>query len=201
MTTPATPRQQAYQRDSANIHQAWKSIGSPSLRTICEVAVGPWSLLSRFEGLSQRALFVEPDPQMAAEAAINFPWAEILRVAVAASVGTANLRKLKGASYIKGIPWAPMFAKSQEKCRAAGKVTVPTMPFNMIDDGQIDVLNLDCEGSEWFVISNMSSRPLLIQIELYPANNWHRELVAWFAENGYVEIKRWGRSNIIYRRA
>ncbi len=195
-----TERQQAYQRDSIHIYKAWQALGSPALRTICEVAVGPWSLLSRFEGQCNRALFIEPDPQMARDAEINFPWAQILRVAIAEQLGTANLRQLKGASYIKGIPWAPMFKKKfQARARAAGKIAVPTMPFNLVDDGEIDILNLDCEGSEWFVLVNLLSRPRIIQIELYPENHYAKQIKAWMQDNGYQSVGTWGRGNVIYQ--
>lgn len=45
-------------------------------------------------------------------------------------------------------------------------VPVPCMTWDEIDTGQFEVLLLDMEGSEWAVISQLVSRPLVITIEM-----------------------------------
>lgn len=194
-------KKEKYRLQARHLHGVWEEMGRPELRTICECAVGPHALLAPFEGCAERALFVEPDPKMAAAARREYPWAEVLEVAVADSYGTANLRRLNGMSYVKGIAWAPAFDACPKRARAAGKVKVATVPFSSIDDGRIDLLNLDVEGSEWAVLRGMQSRPKLIQIELERRNAHYQEIRAWLGENGYSEVKTWGNANSIQVRS
>ena len=194
-------KKEIYGKQALHVQGVWEELGRPPLRTICECATGPWSLLAGFEGLARRTLLIEPDPEMAAAARRNYPWAEVRQVAVAREFGTANLRKLNGSSYIKGIPWAPAFDVCPDKARKAGKVPVATVPFSVLDDGEIDLLNLDCEGSEWYVLEKMKSRPRILQVELYPKHGHHREISAWLEAHGYQVAKRWGNANLILTRA
>ena len=174
-----------YQADTRNLLNAYKKLGSPPLRTICECAVGPFSLLVPYAAVAGRTILIEPDPAMAAQARGIYPWAEVFETAIAAAGGTAVLRRLYGSSFISGIPFAP--AKSANFARAArsAKIEVKTMPFSEIDDGKIDLLNLDCEGSEWFVLSSMISRPLMIYVELCRKNHYRTQILQWFRDNGY----------------
>lgn len=190
-------KQEVYAKQALHLQGVWEELGSPPLRTICECATGPWSLLAPFQGKAQRTILIEPDPDMAAAARRNYPWAEVRQVAIAREYGTANLRKLHGSSYIKGIPWAPAFDAFPAKARKAGKVPVATVPFSVVDDGEIDLLNLDCEGSEWFVLEKMTSRPRILQIELYAKHGHHSEISGWLEANGYQVAKRWGNANLI----
>lgn len=199
--TPELSQEQVYELQSRHLYKAWQDIGRPRLRTISECAVGPWSLLKPFEGKADRTLLIEPDPLMAAAAAKALPWAEIAQVAIGDQPGRVNLRRLNGSSYITGIPWAPAFDAMRAKARRARKIPVEAVRFSDLDDGRIDVLNLDCEGSEWYVLKHLVSRPELIQIELYRKHGHFDEITAWLAENGYAKIRTWGNANRIYRRA
>lgn len=194
-------KKEVYYLQSRHITEAWEALGKPEARTICECAVGPWSLLQRFDGLCDRAIFIEPDPKMAEAARGNYPWAEVFQLAISDHNGKANLRKLRGSSYIKGIKWSPAFKAFPNKARRAGKVSVRTVKFDTVDDGKIDILNLDCEGSEWFVLENMRSRPFLLQIELYAEHGYYDEITAWLIENNYELAGTWGNANFIYRRS
>jgi len=178
----------------------WTDMGKPALRTVCECAVGPGAQVSAFKKFAKKSLLIEPDPDMARDASTNYPWAEVVQVAIASDYGKANLRKMRGQSYIKGIKWAPAFSTpaSQHRLKTAGKVPVETVPFSAVDDGEIDLINIDCEGSEWFVLETMLSRPLLLQIEFYENHGYYREITDWLAENNYRPVKYWGNSNVIY---
>jgi FkbM family methyltransferase len=199
-TDEEVSKEEMYYLQSRHIYNAWDQQGRPELRTICECAVGPHSLLVRFKGLAERTVLIEPDPDMARKARRRYPWAELMEVAVTEQYGTVNLRRLEGSSYVKGLPWAPAFDRFPRRARAAGKVAVAGVPFTAIDDGRIDLINLDCEGGEWYVLQGMTSRPLILQIELYEKHGHYREIIAWIRENGYQEMARWGNANIIYRR-
>ncbi|MDQ7057245.1 MAG: FkbM family methyltransferase, partial [Ghiorsea sp.] len=60
--------------------------------------------------------------------------------------------------------------------------------FNEIDDGTIELLSIDTEGSEWFVIKNMISRPSVIPIETHGGtytNPYLSEIQQWLSKNHY----------------
>lgn len=190
-----------YHLQSRHIHNAWKNYGSPALRTICECAVGPHSLLCRFEGKADRAVFIEPDPDQARAATFTYPWAEVMPIAVMMEHGTVNLKKMSGSSFIGSIPWSPAIKSNPKGVAKAKEISVVAVPFNLIDDGMIDIINIDCEGAEWFVLANMRSRPFLIQIELYKDNAHFDDITKWISDNEYEEVARWGNANFIYLRS
>jgi len=63
--------------------------------------------------------------------------------------------------------------------------------FHHFDDGTFDLVKIDTEGSDWFVIKHMMSRPKLFIFESYirPMRNpFEREIDEWAAAHGYKEI-------------
>lgn len=69
-------------------------------------------------------------------------------------------------------------------------ITVKTITFDKIDPGNIDVLFIDTEGSEYFVLQNMISRPLIISIETHYnnyINPYINEINQWMLTNNYYE--------------
>lgn len=192
-------KKEATESHVKHLLKVWEDMGSPALRTVCECAVGPGAQVSAFKDHAQRTLLIEPDPEMAQDARTNYPWADVAQVAIAENFGKANLRKMRGQSYIKGIKWAPAFSTpaSQHRLATAGKVPVSTVPFSEVDDGQIDLINIDCEGSEWFVLKTMVSRPRFLQIEFYKNHGYYNEITQWLADNNYKAVATWGNSNAI----
>lgn len=189
-----------YVLQSRHIRKAWQSLGSPEIRTAVECAVGPYPLILPLKESSEKMIFIEPNPKLARAARKHWPWAEIHQVGIGPVEESRNLRILHGQSYIKGIKWAPVFSTNPKKARRGKKVAVKMVRFSSIDDGRIDVLNLDMEGSEWYVLMDLASRPMLIQIELYKRNGYYREICSWLKRNDYHTIAKWGNANRILRR-
>lgn len=195
---PDSPAYLRYVSQPRHLMSAWEDAGRPALRTVCECAVGPFSLVSGFAEHCRRLLLIEPDPRMARHARLDHPTADVVEAAITDDEGTANLRQLNGASYIKGIGWAPAFQPQHVgRIKRAGKVRVKTLPFCAVDDGEIDLMNLDCEGSEWFVLKNMISRPAILQIELYQEHANYAEIQQWLDVNAYMAHATWGNANRI----
>lgn len=68
-------------------------------------------------------------------------------------------------------------------------IEVETVTFDKIDSGDIDVLFIDIEGSEYFVIKNLVSRPKIISIESdYQnyINPYLSEIENWMKQNNYM---------------
>jgi FkbM family methyltransferase len=150
--------------------------------TVCECSVGPLeiSIAPSFVGKCDRLLLIEPEPRMAAEAERALG-TKILKVAVGMEPGRHTMVYNNGSSYLKDT-WAP--TPTGEKTFEVDVVT-----FDTLDDGQIDILNLDCEGQEWSVLSRMKSEPKLLAIENCDDNPYYREICQWLKEHDYV--MRW----------
>jgi len=69
---------------------------------------------------------------------------------------------------------------------------VPARTFDNYDDGDIDILAVDIEGAEWYVIEKLKSRPAIICLEthykppLY-VNSFMKEIDNWLIENDYIK--------------
>jgi len=150
--------------------------------TVCECSVGPLeiSIAPGFVGKCDRLLLIEPEPHMAAEAerALN---TKVLRVAIDFQPGRRIMVYNNGSSYLKDT-WAPTQTGESH-------FLVDAVTFDTLDDGQIDILNLDCEGSEWAALSRMRSEPKLLAIENCDDSPYYHEICQWIKEHGY--IMRW----------
>lgn len=150
--------------------------------TVCECSVGPLEISTSpgFVGKCDRLLLIEPEPHMAGEAerVLRTP---VIRVAVGLEKGKATMAYNNGSSYLDGT-WAPTPTKK-------GEFMVDVVTFDTLDDGQIDILNLDCEGQEWAVLSHMISKPKLLAIENCDDSPYYQEICQWLKGHDY--IMRW----------
>ena len=114
-----------------------------------------------------------------------------------------------GSSYIDGIN-SPYLNKRYDEDRIFQETKeeeVKTRTFDEFDDGTIDMLFLDCEGCEWFVIKNMKSRPQVISLETgkdvvkdkvkEAINPFYNEIEEWMKDNNYKPCMQVG-SDTIY---
>ena len=77
-------------------------------------------------------------------------------------------------------------------------IDVPVRKISEFDTGDIDLVTMDMEGGEWYVMKHLVSRPKAIMTEWTNPdgkylNPFADEMLAWAAENGYRE---WGMSYI-----
>lgn len=150
-------------------------------RTVCECSVGPFheSIAPNFQGKCDRLLLIEPQPRYADEAERNLK-IPVHRVAVAMQPGRGIMvenNENGGATALKDT-WSPNACDGKE-------IEVDITTFDTLDDGQIDIFNLDCEGQEWAVISKMRSMPKLFTIEIHHKNPNKTNIKAWLLSHGY----------------
>jgi methyltransferase FkbM-like protein len=148
-------------------------------RTFCECAVGPIeiSVARGFIGHCRHMILIEPNPTLASNAAYLLK-CPVLKTAVGFQHGIVSLVENGGSSYIAGT-WAPT-PVAQGIVHATDCIT-----FDEVDDGEIDILALDCEGMEWAVLSRMRSIPELLTIEIWEGNPYKREIYDWLRDHNY----------------
>ncbi len=163
-----------------------------SPRTVCECAIGPIDISmlklfctsdGRLDGC-RKLIGIEPHPQLMATAKSHLPSSAILiEKAIASNSGEKHRALVDngGSSYLQGT-WSPT-------PRHQGGVffDVECIEFGDVDDGEIDILCLDCEGMEMRALSTMKSRPVMILIEIWKSNPFALHLEQWLESNGYVQ--------------
>jgi FkbM family methyltransferase len=159
----------------------------------CEIGVGP--LAMAFSALlwdkpNIEVLMFEPHPifyKELAEAAKNRPNVTVHNVAIGDDDGTMELFDEGTSSALADIasPVAQHFKKSPDKKK---KFTVDVKRLINYDFGQIDILRLDSEGSEWFALKHMISRPRDIVVET------HNDIATYINPHLY-EIHEWAKAN------
>jgi hypothetical protein len=83
------------------------------------------------------------------------------------------------------------------------KFVVEARTFDQIDDGTIDLLSVDVEGSEWFVLKHMTSRPSVISIETHGSlyrNPFFDQISEWMKANNYVLLYKATSDSVFVKR-
>ena len=160
-----------------------KAYNIPEGAEIVEVGVGPLdiSILPYFSGHGFRLTGIDPNPEICATARAGMPDVTIIEKAVYCESGhILQLSNNSGSSGIIG-EWMPTTG-------GKGAFDVETIDFAEIDSGNIAILNVDCEGSEHYVLEALKSRPTLIGIELWPQYPKAQWCENWLLDNGYSPI-------------
>lgn len=139
-----------------------------------------------------KSTFVEPDPSSIKEIKKYFKGMDkvnIHPVAVFDKSGSVELVQRKASTYLKVLEASPAIVNDEYITNDNDTFVVDAITFDEIDDGSIDLLSIDIEGGEWFVIKHMVSRPLVLSIETHGAmytNPYIDEINQWMIENKYI---------------
>jgi len=151
--------------------------------TVCEIGIGPLriSALPWLAGTAAHLVGVDPVREFVDAAREALPDARIVHAAVCDRADTTVRISVNGGSSAIMGAWCPTRG-------GARIVEVPAVRMSQIDDGTVDVLNIDCEGAEHHVLAHLVSAPAVIGIELwpqYPKRGW---CLAWLREHEYRPI-------------
>jgi FkbM family methyltransferase len=109
---------------------------------------------------------------------------------------------LEGAtSYVDGLI-SPIVANDGHQPSSERTIEVEARTFDEFDDGTIDIIDIDVEGAEWYVIERMRSRPKVIGVEMAwnrYVNPHAKEIEKWMSDNHYIPFKQDGAASL-YRR-
>jgi FkbM family methyltransferase len=179
-----------------------------TIRHVCEVGVYTPERSNVLEFITRdklRATLVEPDPQRIAAIKKYFaayPGVTLIPYAVYDHNGTLELAQRGESTFATALPFSPAVINDQYQVKKEDTFSVPCKRFDEMDDGSIDLLHIDTEGCEWYVLKYLKSRPLVISLETHGksySNPYLKEILDWMERNGY---QRWcvGRSDSIFRR-
>jgi FkbM family methyltransferase len=151
-----------------------------------------------------RATLVEADPLTVDKIRAHFAGRDNLTVHAAAVCdfhGEVELRRAGPSTFIQGLH-SPAVVNDGYQARPNDAFTAPAILFSEVDDGSIDLLSIDIEGAEWFVLQHLKSRPAVISVETHGAryqNPRLGEIEAWMSANGY-EAWYLDRTDTVYAR-
>ena len=139
-----------------------------------------------------RTTLVEPDPNSIALIKSQFADYDnvtLYECALCDFNGQVELCQRQSSTFISALPVSPALVNDDYDIKQTDKFTAEARLFSEIDDGTIDLLSVDTEGSEWFVIKHMTSRPVVISIETHGGmyvNPYMNKLQQWMDEHNYI---------------
>lgn len=137
-----------------------------------------------------KTLLVEADPKTVEKIKARFgSFKNVVckPVAVFDYNGTVKLAQRASSTFISTLK-SPAVVNDSYTIKEEDEFEVPAITFDTIDDGKIDLLSIDIEGAEWFVLKHMKSRPAVISIEThgkYYINPYFEQIDQWMDTNGY----------------
>jgi FkbM family methyltransferase len=160
---------------------------------VCEIGVylPEYSNVAGWIERSVRTTLVECDPRTVA--ALEARWGHcahvrIVGVAVADSPGTLTVHRAGASTFGANVPQSPATVNDGYRIEHGESFTAPAVTFDTLDDGTINVLVIDIEGAEWFVLRHLVSRPAIISVETHGKrylNPFAREIAKWMQAEGY----------------
>jgi len=175
------------------------------IRTVCEVGTGGDTAVHQSRNLheiSDNLILVEPNPKSFATLNFNFgnnPKFKLYEAAISSRSGVGKyynwLHDSENASgFIEGQESPMMVNHGYVPNDTKDSIEVKFLKFSEIDDGKIDILFVDTEGSEWFVLRDMISKPKIIAIETHGGMKYLNPnlnlIQAWMTTNGYVPVAK-----------
>jgi FkbM family methyltransferase len=139
-----------------------------------------------------RTTLVEPDPDTVEAIKTFFGEKysiQIFPVAVYDYNGVLELTRYDASTFVSALESSPALVNEKKKLDGKEKITVDCKRFDSIDDGTIDLLSVDTEGCEWYILKTMKSRPYVISLETHGkryVNSFIGQINQWMEQNGYV---------------
>ena len=171
---------------------------------VCEVGVylPETSNIIDFIADGVRATLVEADPVTVEKISSYFAGRNVTIHACAVwdYNGILKLSKAAASTFASELATSPAIVNDKYAVREEDTFEVPCKVFSEIDDGTIDLLSIDIEGCEWYVLKHMTSRPRILSIEThgkYYTNPFMSQINQWIAQHGYIVWYRDG-SDTVY---
>jgi FkbM family methyltransferase len=145
----------------------------------------------------------EPDPESIARICDAFGGTSHVRIypyAIYKETARIRLYRVGASTFAADLASSPALANDGYQPSPDDTFEVEARRFDEFDDGTIDLLSIDTEGCEWYVLMYLKSRPLVISTETgwkNYRNPFLKEIEEWMLSNGYVFWYR-DRSDTVY---
>lgn len=176
------------------------------VKIVCEVGVyyPETSKLKEFIDKGIHAILIEADPICVEQIKQYFhgKYIKVFPFAVWDKEETVTLYRSQASTFLEGINDSPAIVNDNYKLDKKDSFTVEAKLFSSMDEGNIDILSIDIEGAEWFVLKHLVSRPKLINIELRAgkySNPYKNEIENWLISNNYKLLIHDDTDSIFYR--
>ncbi|MBU1108740.1 MAG: FkbM family methyltransferase [Candidatus Riflebacteria bacterium] len=152
-----------------------------------------------------KTTLVEPDPKSILQIKEHFSGQNNItlhEVAIFDRTGEIELVQREASTFVSELKASPAILNDNYQVNETDKFVVQAVPFDKIDDGTIDLLSVDVEGAEWFVLKTMASRPAVISLETHGAaytNPYINEINNWMSENAYKTWYKTGADTVFVR--
>ena len=164
-----------------------------TFRHVCEVGVyvPTVSNIGDFIKDGIPATLVEADPDIAIEIEQYFKDYNIVvyPFAMWEYSGMLQLSKAAASTFVSALVSSPALENDGFEVKEETTFDVPCKRFSEIDTGKFDLLSIDIEGSEWYVLKYMISHPNVISVETHGkfyVNPFINEIRQWMQKNEYV---------------
>lgn len=160
---------------------------------VCEVGVylPETSNIIDFIQSNIKTTLVEADPitvEKIKDYFKNQHWIQLFPFAVWDYNGTLQFSKAKASTFATQLKQSPALINDGYQINDTETFEVPCRQFSEFDDGTIELISIDVEGSEWYVLKYMISRPKIISIETHGkfyTNPFIKEILAWTQNHNY----------------
>lgn len=178
---------------------------------ICEVGTHiPDNLHCKdFLNTTTKFSFIDANPQCVSQLKSKYSHLRninIMQYAIGDYCGKINLYNRwdtpDASAFIEGLPYSPSIINDGYLQKNNDIIVCDCVTFDKIDTQDIDLLFIDIEGAEWFVLKYMLSRPKIISIETHGAkyiNPFMDNINNWMEQNKYSIISKDG-SDTFYSR-
>jgi FkbM family methyltransferase len=159
---------------------------------VCEVGVflPEYSNVIDFIRSGTRTTLIEADP-LVAEKIVSYYQSypvTVHAVAIFDHKGVVELLRYDQSTFISSVKSSPAIVNDHYQKKAEDVFITECRLFSEIDEGDFDLISIDIEGCEWYVINNMTSRPKIISVETHSkayVNPYMSEIAAWMKKNEY----------------
>lgn len=138
-----------------------------------------------------RADLIEPDPNcitLIQEKFKDFPNVTLHPFAVYDRRVTLELYRTNASTFVASLPSSPALINDQYKPNKDDLFHAEARLMSDLDDGTIDLLSIDTEGCEWYVLQTLKSRPNVISLETHGKkyrNPYLLQIEQWMKDNKY----------------